>query len=53
FLDTDLLCGTIGDQYKIVGNSVPRNVAFSLGLELGRALCDSQHENAANTFQYN
>ncbi|RIB22533.1 S-adenosyl-L-methionine-dependent methyltransferase [Gigaspora rosea] len=53
FLDSDILCGTVGDQYKIIGNSVPRNVAFSLGLQLGRALSDTNHENAANAFQDN
>ncbi|KAG9288012.1 hypothetical protein G9A89_017607 [Geosiphon pyriformis] len=38
FLESDIICGTIADQYKIIGNSVPRNVAFSLGLQLGKAI---------------
>ncbi|CAG8478464.1 10972_t:CDS:10 [Ambispora leptoticha] len=45
FLDSDIICGSIYDQYKIIGNSVPRNVAFSLGSELGRALTDPHHKS--------
>ncbi|RGB28937.1 hypothetical protein C1646_672845 [Rhizophagus diaphanus] len=45
FLETDILCGNIADQYKVVGNSVPRNIAFALGLQLGRALTDHEHEH--------
>ncbi|CAG8627269.1 14324_t:CDS:10 [Funneliformis mosseae] len=45
FLENDILCGTIADQYKVIGNSVPRNIAFALGLQLGRALTDHEHEH--------
>ncbi|CAG8609301.1 11786_t:CDS:10 [Ambispora gerdemannii] len=45
FLDSDIICGSINDQFKIIGNSVPRNVAFSLGSELGKALTDPHHKS--------
>ncbi|KAI0243743.1 hypothetical protein L0F63_001212 [Massospora cicadina] len=34
FLDSDQLAGTIPDQLKLIGNAVPRCVAFALGLGL-------------------
>ncbi|CAG8468863.1 15620_t:CDS:10, partial [Acaulospora morrowiae] len=45
FLETDILCGRVSDQYRVVGNSVPRNVAFSLGLQLCRAMTDPNHKS--------
>ncbi|KAG9286299.1 hypothetical protein G9A89_014285 [Geosiphon pyriformis] len=46
FLDSDIIVGTIHEQYKIIGNSVPQNIAFALGLQLGRALNDSKRHSA-------
>ncbi|CAG8575511.1 3961_t:CDS:1, partial [Acaulospora colombiana] len=43
FLDSDIICGTLRDQYRIIGNSVPRNIAFTLGVQLVRALTDPRH----------
>ena len=34
FLDHEVILGTIGQQVKIIGNSVDRSVAFALGLAL-------------------
>ncbi|KAK9694718.1 hypothetical protein K7432_013316, partial [Basidiobolus ranarum] len=34
FLDTDEIVGRPQDQYRIIGNSVPRSLAFALGIML-------------------
>ncbi|CAG8573713.1 8022_t:CDS:10 [Ambispora leptoticha] len=46
FLDSDIIIGQIEDQYKIIGNAVPKNMAFALGIQLGYALTDPFHRSA-------
>ncbi|CAG8518555.1 8799_t:CDS:10 [Diversispora eburnea] len=50
FLETDILCGKVSDQYRIVGNSVPRNIAFSLGIQLCKAMTDPNHKSNPRNF---
>ena len=47
------MCGSIIDQLKIIGNSVPRNVAFALGIQLGEALLKKTNTEEANTEEAN
>ncbi|RHZ71241.1 hypothetical protein Glove_261g84 [Diversispora epigaea] len=50
FLETDILCGKVSDQYRVVGNSVPRNIAFSLGIQLCKAMTDPNHKSNPRNF---
>ncbi len=45
FLDTDVLTGTKGDQYKIVGNSVARPVATAAGIAFREAWLKNEDDN--------
>ncbi|CAG8469537.1 12236_t:CDS:10 [Ambispora gerdemannii] len=46
FLDSDIIIGQIEDQYKIIGNAVPKTMSFALGIQLGYALTDPFHRSA-------
>ena len=48
-MDSDIVCGSIVDQLRIIGNSVPRNVAFALGIQLGEALLKETNTKETNT----
>jgi DNA (cytosine-5)-methyltransferase 1 len=44
FLDSEALVGSIGDQWKIVGNSVARQPALALGVAVRKAWKESDNE---------
>ena len=52
FLDHEVLLGTPPQQYKIIGNSVDRSMAFALGMALRRAwVKNNEEDDAAETTQ--
>lgn len=42
--DDEVLVGSLANRWKLVGNSVARQAALALGLELRRAICGSLYE---------
>ncbi len=40
FPDDWEFCGSVGQQYKQVGNAVPVNLAYEIGLEIKRSLLE-------------